>query len=196
MNTLMTREIVSAGLRDRAFFLGLLGGTLTSVAGVSGYIVVPFLTGEVKYLLNAAMNAGFGMPGFPLWYHGIVLFLPSFLASLVGTLLVRRWGLTGRTSVLKLIGGVVGVPIAVLLMAYLITAVGFGISASITLAEESPISAVFGVFVFTGLALAFGLIAVGFATAIVVPGISLGATCGYVLAYGLIRLDENLVSVG
>lgn len=137
----MALRIVSRLRRDRAFLLGPLCGTLVSVAALAGYVGVPLLTGEERHVVEAAASAGFDLAGRSLPYHAVVVVLPSFLASTAGTLLLRRWGLTGRTPVLELASGIVLSPILAIVVAYVVTAVAVGATMGLS-AARSPFEAV------------------------------------------------------
>lgn len=116
----MIRRVASAIhwiRRDRALSFGLLGGTLTALTGLIGYIVVPVLSGEEQFLIDSAMSAGFQILGRPLWYHVTVLLLPSFTSTLVGTLLVHRSGVTGRRQPVKLLGSIFTLPLGAVFVA-------------------------------------------------------------------------------
>ena len=78
----MTPDLGSVLTHDRALSLGILGGLLTSTAGLIGYLGVPVLTGAEKRLLSAAMSAGFHISGHPLWHHGFVLVPQIYLGYL------------------------------------------------------------------------------------------------------------------
>lgn len=187
----MRGRVVSAILLNRALSLGLFGGLLVSAIGLFGYIAVPVLTGEDQYLLNAVMSAAVSMLGQPLWYHGIVLLLPSFAFSLVGTLLVHRWRFAWRDSILMLTGSIVVVPLVVVCIIYLGIPVALGIGAGASSAEEGFISVAISFFTFAGLGLALGFLFFVIALVIVLGSLSLGTIGGYLLAYGIIRIGEN-----
>ncbi|WP_152529808.1 hypothetical protein [Candidatus Halobonum tyrrellensis] len=182
----MPLRVVSRLRRDRAFLLGLLCGTLVSVAGLVGYVGVPVVAGDHPSLVEGAASAGFDMAGRPLAYHGLVVVLPSFVASAAGTLLLRRWGLTGRGPLLELAGGIVLTPLLAIVLAYAVTAVGVGAAMGLS-SGGAPGDALVGSVAITVWALIFGVFAVAIAVAIVVPGVLLGTAAGYLVALGVIR---------
>lgn len=173
--------------RDRAFLLGLLGGVVVAAAGLVGYIAVPALAASGDPT-EAVVSSGIDLLGRPLWYHGIVLVVPSCAASLAGTLLVRRWGLTGWAPVAKLAGGIVGVPFVTIVVTYVVTAVGVGVAFATTPTGSLSEGVVLFV-VFTVYALIFGLLVAFVAAFVVVPGVLLGAASGYLLARGIVRVS-------
>ena len=184
----MRQQIGSMLLRDRALSLGVLSGLLTSMAGLVGYIGVPVLTGAEKRLLSAATSAGFHMSGHPLWYHGFVLVLPSFVVALVCTLLLQRWGMRRKTSMFKLIGTIIVIPLLVIVIAYFVTAFAFGAMTAVGTVATHPLRAVGNVIVFTGFALIFGMVAISIAIPIVAGGVSIGSLSGVLFAQGFIRV--------
>lgn len=186
----MPLRIVSRLRRDRAFLLGILCGTLVSVAGLVGYVGVPLLTGEERHVVEAAASAGFDLAGHPPWYHAAVVVLPSFVASAAGTLLLRQWGLTGRAPVAKLAGGIVLTPLLAIVVAYVITAVAVGAAMGLS-AARTPFEAVVGVVGIAAFALIFGVLAVAIAVAVVVPGTLLGTAAGYLLARAVRRASGD-----
>ncbi|MBX0297367.1 hypothetical protein [Haloarcula nitratireducens] len=156
------------------------------------YIGRPLLTGEYYDVTEPLAGAATRMTTHPVWYHGIVIVLPSLVVSLLGTLILNRWGLTGAVPALKFLGGILLVPSAAVFLAYLVTAVVIGVVWGTAGAAENPVYAVFGVFVFTGLSLALGFLFMMIALVIVVTGVVLGASVGYLVARGLIRVGEYL----
>lgn len=182
---------MSAIRQERALTVGILSGILTSIVGLSGYIVVPLLTGQYQYLTNAAMYSGFNVIEHPLWYHASLLLLPSFLTMLVGTFLVHRWGITERTRTLKLLGGAISTPLLMVLLAYLATAVAFGVLTGASLMGENPLVGLISIPFFTFLALLFGVLAVVYAMPIVCVGVVFGSASGHLLMRGIIRVNER-----
>lgn len=186
------RETIALVYNDRPTSLGLLAGTLVAAVAVGVYIGRPLLTGEYYDVTEPLVGAAIRMAAHSVWYHGIVIVLPSLVVSLVGTLFLNRWGLTGAVPALKLLGGILLVPSAAVFTAYLVTAVLIGVVWGTAGAAEDPVYAVFGAFVFTGLSLALGFLFTMVALAIVVTGVALGASGGYLVAWGLIRTGEYL----
>lgn len=182
---------MSAIRQERTLTLGVPSGMLTSIVGLSGYIVVPLLTGQYRYLTNAAMYSGFNIIEHPLWYHASLLLLPSFLTMLVSTFLVHRWGITERTRTLKLLGGAISTPLVMVLLAYLATAVAFGVAYGASVMGESPLMGLISIPIFTIVALLFGVLALLYAMPIVCVGVVFGSASGHLLMRGVIRANER-----
>ncbi|KTG10092.1 hypothetical protein AUR64_10880 [Haloprofundus marisrubri] len=178
-------------LRDRALLTGVVGGTIISISGTLGYIVVPAWTADRDFVV-AAMGSVFSVTSLPASYHLLVLVLPAVLASLLGTLLLRRWGLRGRSADLKLLGGIVGTPLVVIFFLYVVAAVGFGVGLYLGDLLEQPLRSLSGMLIFAGLALSFGLIALSLLLPVVVSGIGLSTAGGYLLARGILYAADSV----
>lgn len=116
----------AAETRDRASLLGVLGGGFTALSAVGGYYVVPLVTGDVG--ITGVTRLGLQ----PFWesteaYHAAVLVTPSFLATLAGILLARRWGSTQRVTDAKIVAGNVLTPVVTAVGLYALTASVIGL---------------------------------------------------------------------
>lgn len=174
---------------DRALVLGVLGGTVTSLAGIVGYVFVPYLTGDAPDVVEAAVQAATSFTGFSAVYHAVVLVIPPFLLALGGILSLRRRGVTGRWNDAKALGGIVAGPVLTVLLGYVLTSIGVGLTfGSGTLLD--PSNALLAV-VYTYWALLFGLIFLMF----ILPGVLLAegvsAVLGYLCATLVVRYGDH-----
>lgn len=166
-----------------AVALGARGGALVAVSGTVGYVGLPLLTREYA----GALDAAFVMTGavVDLPRAGVVLVLPSALATVCCVLAARRRGPpTAWTD-----AGVVFVPVAGAVACYLLTGVWVagdalasgGLSADPAWAAVEVVSVAGAVFAWGAL---FTLVVL----AVVVAGVGVGAGAGYLLARGVLRV--------
>lgn len=164
---------------DRTEFLGVLGGSLTSTAGLLGYFVFPVLSGD-RHWYEMGWEAYQTFTSSSYSYHAVVLVVPSFIAMFLGTLLVRKVGQTSKWSEVKLLALNVGLPI--------VTAVGGYIFSSIILAAAFAVGAsgllsgISSFVLFLAFSLSFGFLFAAIAVVGVLIAVLAGSVSGYMLA--------------
>jgi hypothetical protein len=162
--------------------VGSVGGVVTALAGIVGYVVVPVLTGAQPSFTSASIAAvDAAVP-----YHAAVLVVPPFVAALVGTLVVRRRGFSGRRVDATVVGGIVGGPLVTVLLTYFATAFAFGAAAGVRAGGLGDAVIVTVGFAFWALLFGFFFLLVAFPAVGVVEGTA--ATVGYLCARGLWRV--------
>jgi hypothetical protein len=173
------RSLAGRPRRDRALVLDLLGGSVTSLAGVVAYFLVPFLTGEAASLGDAFLNGAVDFGSFSPLYHAVVLVVAPFLITVAVVLAARKRGLSTRTQDLKVVGGIVSLPLLTTIALYFLIAVGFGLAAGLRVGELELYERVMGAAGFTAWALIFGVFFLVFVAAAVLVGELVGAGSGY-----------------
>jgi hypothetical protein len=181
------RSLVGRARGDRALVLGLLGGSITSLAGVVAYFLVPYFTGDAASLGDAFLNGAVDFGSFSPLYHAVVLVVVPFLTTVAVVLAARKRGLSTRTHDLKVVGGIVALPFLTTIALYFLIAVGFGLAAGLRVGDLELYERVLGAAGFTAWALIFGLFFLLFVAAAVLVGELVGAGSGYLLARRLSR---------
>lgn len=166
--------------------LSLVCGGIVTLSGLLGYIVLPLSAAESSDFAQIAVSVA----GRPLEYHAIVLLLPSWLVTFGGVVLARRWGLDSTQNDIVLVGGVVGVPIVVAFVVYVLTAVGMVLAIALGSSVNGPLI-VIGIVGLVLLALSIGLAFAAIVFAIVLLVVGSGSVAGYTSARAAIYLWET-----
>ncbi|WP_435362130.1 hypothetical protein [Haloarchaeobius sp. DFWS5] len=176
-------------VENRPLTVGVVGGFVSSLVGLLGYVVVPALTGEEPSLLTSATNAGFYIFNHQPWFHAVVLVLPPFVVALLGTVLLARWEEADRSATVAFLSGFLWTQLGMIVVAYLGTAVVFGVAIGAS-DSASRLHNAAGVVVFTGFALVFGFLAILFALPVVFVGAGIGWAGGTLVARAVLRLGS------
>lgn len=168
---------------DKEVKLSLICGGIVAFSGILGYIVFPLTTGEFTdfaRIVTKMMSRSFG-------YHAIVLMIPSWLVTFGGVIQARWWGLNSIRDDIVIVSGVVGVPILIAFVTYVITAVGMVLAIAFGGSVETPlvVIAVMGLIL---LALSIGLVFAVIVFAIVFLVVGTGSIVGYTSARAVIYL--------
>lgn len=155
---------------DRGLLLGVLGGSVTALVGVVGYVLVPLSATEYANGLDVTWEILAYFAQRPLLHHAAVLLVPPFVTTLVAVSIARRWGLDDRWTDTEIVGGIVLVPFVAVWIAMIVAVSAIG-------ATDSP--------AFVPWALLFGVPLTIIISAIVLAVESTGALGGYVLLEGL-----------
>lgn len=157
---------------DPPLLVALVAGSVTALAGVVGYILVPILTSDYieGFRVLNAMNVAFGILEYffvqSLAYHAAVLLFPPVVTTAVGISLARRWGFAGWKTELTIGLGVVTGPIVAIALVG-----GVGLLA-IAVVDATAIALL-------GVPFAIGIV---IAMAILVSAVeTVGVACGYLL---------------
>lgn len=167
---------------DRAAFLGVLGGSLTSIAGLLGYLVLPVLSGD-RYWSEMGWQAYQAFTSSPYGYHAVVLVVPSLVGTFAGALWLRNVGRSSREGEAKLVAWNVALPTAAAVGAYVFSSVV--LAGAFAVGASGILEGIGGFAVFFSFGLLFGAV---FAS-VVVTGVLIatlaGSASGYVLARGV-----------
>jgi len=172
---------------DRALVIGLCGGTVTSLAGVVAYVLVPYLRGDGSGFGTPVVDGAGAFFEFSGLYHVAVLVVVPFVTTAVAVTVARRGELSTRVNDLKVVGSIVFVPFATVVGLYFVGAVSLGLLWALNGADYALYERLFAGAGITGFALIFGLffmLAIGVA---VLVGELLGAGSGYLLVRRLNR---------
>ena len=181
------RNLAGRARGDGALVLGLLGGSVTSFAGVVAYFVVPYLTGDAASLGDAFLNGAVEFTSFSPLYHAVVLVVVPFVTTVVAVSVARRRGLATWSHDFKVVGGIVSLPFLTVVALYFLIAVGIGFSFALSGVDQDLFGRFVGAAGFTAWALIFGLFFLMIVGAAVLAGELVGAGSGYLLARRLSR---------
>ncbi|EMA35723.1 hypothetical protein [Halococcus hamelinensis] len=174
---------------DRGVVLGILGGVVTALVGLLRYVVVPLLTDEYNAASPALVPFYKVISETPI-YHLETLTVPSFLAVFFAVVLLRRWGRSSRTDDLKVVGGVLAVPLLTAFGCYLVGAVWVAVFPLRTGTSLDPASLVVVLTYFTVLGLAIGFAFAVVAFAVVGLTVGIGVAAGYLSAWAVLRISS------
>lgn len=168
----------------RTASIGVLGGSLPSIAGLLGYFVLPVLSGDY-YRHEVGYQAFQTVVTSSYAYHVGVLAVPSFVGMLCGTLLVRKSGRTSGVADVVLFVWNISLPIVTVLGIFVVSLLlpwlglfqkPYDISTEIV-----------GYATFTFFGSISGIVFVAIAVAYVLVGVLVGSVGGYLLARGVTR---------
>jgi hypothetical protein len=172
---------------DRALVVGLLGGSVTSLAGVVAYVLLPYLRGQASGLATALVDGAVGFTGFSPLYHAVVLVIVPFVTTVVAVSVARRRGLSTRVHDLKVVGSIVLAPFTTVVVLYFVGAVGVGLAMGSSGDNFALYERLLGIAGMTGFALIFGTFFLLIVGVVVLVGELVGAGSGYLLARRLSR---------
>ena len=158
---------------DRAVRAGVVGGGVTALAGLLGYVVWPLVAGGGGDPVLGAFTA---VVERPLWYHLLVLVGPAFVVAFVATWTTHD----ARTGDRKLLASLVAVPLVAAFLTYVVSALWVGLTSAAGSTE--PVTRVLASMVYALFALAVGglfFLAVGI---VVVVAVGVGTGAGYFAA--------------
>jgi hypothetical protein len=167
--------------------LGLLGGGLVAVAGLVGYVVVPLVTGDLSNN-ETALIPWFKVTRSSNLYHFVVLVVPSFLATFVGVIQARRWGLKSRIADVVIVGQIIAVPFVMAFVSYLAAALWIGLSFLGSGSLANPVLFAIGMLYFVFLSLIIGLAFASLVFLIVLLAVGAGSVGGYLSARTVIYI--------
>lgn len=176
------RSLAERVRRDRALVIGLIGGTVTSFAGVVAYVLVPTLTDPASSLRDVILIGGIQFWGYTPLYHAVVLVLVPFVTTVVAVVAARQRGLSTWRHDLKVVGCIVYGPISTLFVLYLVGAVLVGFTMHNVSADAPLYQLVATIAVVIVLTLLFGAIYPLVVGSVVFAGELVGAGSGYLLA--------------
>lgn len=169
---------------DRTTMLGVLGGSLTSVAGLLGYVVLPMRSSD-RYVEEVGWEAYQAFASSSNEYHVLVLVVPSFTAMFLGTLLTHRAGRASKQADAELFAWNVALPIAMAVVSFVLSCIVLAGAAA-----AGPSNALVGIGTFATfllLGLALGSVFAALAVGGVLVAVLVGSASGYALARGVAR---------
>jgi hypothetical protein len=187
LKRMVVRHWVGRLRGDRAFVIGLCGGTVTSLAGIVAYVLVPYLQGSASGFGTPLVDGAVAFTGVSPLVHVVVLVVVPFVTTTVAVTVAHRRGLSTRSHDLKVVGSIVLVPVATVIVLYFVGAVTLGLWWALGGVGDALYERFFTAVGITGFALIFGLFFMFAIAAAVLVGELLGAGSGYLLARRLSR---------
>lgn len=155
---------------DRALSLAVLGGSVTSLAGVVGYVLPALRTTHYRDGMGVTGDVLGYFAGRSLPAHAVLLVFVPFATTVLAMSVARRWGLTETDADLKIALGVVCGPLVTVVAAAIV-------AVAVTGATNGA-----GVMAFAFL---FGIPITMIILSFVAATESAGTLCGYVLVRAL-----------
>lgn len=172
---------------DRGWFLGAVGGGIVGLCIVIGYIIIPVRFGQ-ESASPAALQPYVQFVNSSLSYHTVVLVLPAFIMTLFGVLQAERWDLPQKQTRYKILSGLLGVPLLLITVIWLIYLIDYLIGEFFPIAESATIWDIVLVGFFGGgWTVIFSLVFLFILLVSITAGVGAGGLCGYGVARMITR---------
>jgi len=176
------RSLVGRVRADSALVFGLVGGAIASLAGLVAYFLVPYALGRSSTLGEAIVDGAFEFMSVSPLYHVVALVVVPFVCTVVAVLAARERGLSGPGVDLKIVGAIVLLPFTTVIVVFLLTAVGIGVTIGFGATEAVWYERLLVSASISILGILIGGIFLLFVASVVLVAEIVGASSGYLLA--------------
>lgn len=181
------RSLAVRAREDGALVIGLVGGSIASLAGLVAYFQVPYALGGSSTPGEAIVDGAFEFMSVSPLYHAVALVVVPFVCTAVAVVGARERGLSGRSTDLKIVGSIVLIPFTTVVVVFLLTAVGIGVTIGFGVTEAVWYERILVTVGVSMLGVLVGGIFLLFVASVVLVAEIVGAGSGYLLARRLSR---------